>query len=70
MVRANVNIGIVGAGEIGIRHAQAYANHQKCEAVAVCDIDAARAEQLSDAYENLHIGSHQGAQRLQAHPAQ
>ena len=45
-----MNTGIVGAGGIGTRHAQAYANHPKSEVVAVCDIDAARGEQLAEAH--------------------
>ncbi len=45
-----MNIGIVGAGGIGTRHAQAYAKHPKSDVVAVCDIDEARASQLAEAH--------------------
>lgn len=45
-----MNIGIVGAGGIGARHAQAYAKHPKSRVAAVCDVDAARATRLADAH--------------------
>ena len=45
-----MNIGIVGAGAIGTRHAEAYAKHPKSELAAVCDVDMARATQLAEVY--------------------
>ena len=45
-----MNIGIVGAGGIGTRHAQAYAKHPKSRVAAVCDVDAERAARLAGAY--------------------
>jgi predicted dehydrogenase len=41
---------LVGAGLFGERHAQAYSRHPDVDFVAVCDLDAGRAQQVAQAY--------------------
>jgi predicted dehydrogenase len=41
---------LIGAGGFGERHAQAYSRHPDVDFVAVCDLNAARARQVAEAY--------------------
>jgi predicted dehydrogenase len=43
-----VSVGIVGAGGIARTHAEILGNHERAEVVAVCDIDAERAQGLAE----------------------
>ena len=45
-----MNIGIIGVGSIGARHAQAYSKHPKSDVISICDIDEARAKQLANTH--------------------
>jgi predicted dehydrogenase len=42
--------GLIGAGLFGERHAQAYSRHPDVDFVCVCDLNAARAQQIAETY--------------------
>ena len=46
-----LQIGIVGLGGIGNRHAQVYHGNPKSNVVAICDIIPERADKAAEAYE-------------------
>lgn len=43
-----VNIGIIGAGKMGVTHCGAFMKHKKAKVVSVCDNDKAKADDLAE----------------------
>jgi predicted dehydrogenase len=46
----NVRVGIVGLGLVADSHIKAYQAHKDAEVIAVCDLDAARAQKIAERY--------------------
>lgn len=42
-----LRVGVIGVGVMGAIHAQAYARHAQADLVAVCDLDATRAQEVA-----------------------
>ncbi|NJH86280.1 gfo/Idh/MocA family oxidoreductase [Staphylococcus agnetis] len=52
-----LNVGVIGAGNISIRHLNAYASNDSVNILAICDIDLNRAKQQADNYNIPYIFS-------------
>lgn len=54
---ASLRIGLVGAGQVALKHARAYAQNRDAALVAVADVDAGRAAALAERYGAAAFGS-------------
>ena len=49
-----VNVGIIGLG-VGLKHLEAYLNHNKSNIIAVCDFDKEKLKKIKATYPSIEI---------------